>query len=188
MVRFVGAILCAVVALSVVGCGGGSDSSSTVSYRPFNFPKKPGDIGRTAEDFLKLDENGLAGPEPKPVIPDGPPPEFLVSVELIDGSNTPYAVPGDRLTIQYVGAVYGSKKKFASSWDEGKPFTFTLGSGELFESLEDGLEKIELADRRELLIPPELVTGGGRMKEIPSDATLVYVIDLLKIEDGAELK
>jgi peptidylprolyl isomerase len=182
MIRVVGAI-CILLAVGMLGCGGDSDSSSTISYRPFDVAVPPNE-GRKAEDFLKLDENGLVGREPKPIIPDQPPPEFVVPVELIDGSATPYAHPGDRVTMQYVGADYDSKEKFASSWDEGKPLTFTLGSGELIDGLEEGLERIELADRREVVIPSEFVTGGSRMKNLPPDSTLVFMVDVLKIEDG----
>lgn len=184
MIRAVG-VICAVAALSVVGCGSDSDTSSVSSYRPFNFPLAAAErTGRTAEEILEVDENGLVGQEPKVVFPKGPPPEFTASVELIDGSATPYAEPGDELTIQYVGAEYDSKKKFASSWDEGKPFTFTLGSGELLDGLEEGLEKIELADRREIVIPADLATGGSSMNGVPEDEPLVFVVEVLKINQG----
>jgi hypothetical protein len=183
MIRGVG-VVCVVLALLVAGCGGGSDSSSTTSYRPFSFPTGPGDNGRTAEDFLRLDENGLAGQEPGPITPDQPPPEFVASVERIDGAATPYARPGDRVTIQYVGVEYESKEKFASSWDEGRPFTYTQGGGELIDGLEEGLDRIELADRREVVVPAELATGGTRMKDLPPDSALIFVVEVLKIEDG----
>jgi FKBP-type peptidyl-prolyl isomerase-like protein len=184
MFRVLGAIAI-VLALAIAGCGGDSDSSTGVSYRPFSLPESPNDVGRTAKSFLKLDENGLAGREPKPLIPDQPPPEFVVFAEVIDGAQTDYAEPGDEVTIQYVGAEYDSKEKFASSWDEGKPFTFTYGEGELIDGLEEGMERIELADRREIVIPPELVTGGnGRMKGIPSGSALVFVVEVLDIKRG----
>jgi peptidylprolyl isomerase len=185
MIRGVG-VICVVLALAIVGCGGDSDSSTMFSYRPFSFPPGVGDRkGRSAEDFQELmKKNGLAGAEPKPAIPDGPPPEFVAILELIDGAATPYAEPGDEVTIQYVGARYDSKEKFASSWDEGKPLTFTLGSGELLDGLEEGLEKIELADRREIVIPAELATGGSRMKGVPENEALVFVVELLNIDQG----
>lgn len=185
MIRAVG-VICILLVLTVVGCGGGSDSSSTISYKPWSFP--PGTIGeweeRTAEEFLKPDENGLVGPELKPVIPDGPPPEFLISADLIDGYSPETASPGDRLTVQYVGYTYDTKEKFASSWDEGKPFTFTLGKGEVIEGWEEGLDRAEVSDRRELVVPPEAATGGSRMQDLPSDSTLVFVLEVLKIIEG----
>ena len=177
MIRAWGTI-CVVLALLLVGCGGGSDSSSTVKYRPFHIPVEKG--FRTA-DQLRPGKNGLMGPELKPVIPDSPPPEYLVMVDLLNGAGNP-AIPSDRLTVQYVGAVYDSGKKFASSWDEGKPFIFTLGKGEVIQGWEEGIEGMEVSDRRELVVPPELVTGGSRMKDVPKGSTLVFVIELLDLE------
>lgn len=176
-----------VLVLLLAGCGGSSDSDS-VSYRPFDLPA--GESGkrtiRYAED-LKPKANGLVGSELKPIIPDRPPPEFLVAQDLIDGIG-PMAFPGNELTVQFVGAIYDSKKKFASSWDEGKPFTFVLGNGETMQGWEEGIEGMEVSDRRELVIPAELTTGGSRMKDVPTGTTLVYVIDLLDVKKikGAE--
>jgi FKBP-type peptidyl-prolyl isomerase-like protein len=177
-----GGTICAVLVLfALAGCGGDSDSSSGISYEPFNIPVDGKREIRYAEE-LKPKANGLVGSELKPVIPDRPPPEFLVQVDFIDGIGAP-AYEGDRATVQYVGYLYDSKKKFASSWDEGKPFSFTLGKGEVIEGWEEGIEGMEVSDRRELVVPPDLATGGSRMKDIPADSTLVYVIDLLDVEE-----
>jgi len=170
--------ICAVLALFVAGCGDGSDSVATIGYRPWNLPLPDRQIRRA--EALKPSENGLVGSELKPIIPDRPPPEFLVAVDLIDGIGTP-AYEGDQVTVQYVGAVYGSKEKFASSWDEGKPFNFTLGKGEAIQGWEEGIEGMEISDRRELVVPPELVTGGTRMKALPSASALVFVVELLEV-------
>lgn len=177
--------ICIVLVLSVVGCGGGSDSSSTISYRPFSLPAWSfGDTDeRTAGSFLNPDENGLVGSEPKPIIPDRPPPEFVVAVDLIDSFSAPVADDGDQMTVQYVGFFYGSKKKFASSWDQGKPYTFILGRGEVIQGWEEGLQRMEIGDRREIVVPPEFATGGSRMKGIPPDSTLVFVVEALAIKE-----
>lgn len=167
--------------LVVAGCGGSSDSSSTITYRPFKIP-----IGmkkfRLATE-LKPKANGLVGRELKPIIPDSPPPEFFITLELIDGQSTPIADEGDQMTIQYVGVVYDTREKFASSWDEGKPFTFTLGKGELIQALEEGVARSEIGERKEVVIPPDLATGGSRMHDYPSGETLVYMVDVLDVKE-----
>ncbi|MDQ2630105.1 MAG: FKBP-type peptidyl-prolyl cis-trans isomerase [Actinomycetota bacterium] len=183
MVRGLGAI-CVLLALSVFGCGGDSDSPSTISYRPFSLPLwsvGPRDERRVGS-FLMPGKNGLVGSEPKPVIPDRPPPEFVVAVDLIDSFSPPVADDGDRVKVQYVGFLYDSKKKFVSSWDEGKPFAFTLGRGEVIEGWEEGIKRIEIGDRREIIVPPEDATDGSRM-DAPSGATLVYVVEALAIKE-----
>jgi hypothetical protein len=184
MLRLAG-VICVVLVLSVTGCGGGSDTSSTISYRPFSLPAgSVGETGeRSAKSFLKPNENGLVGSEPKAVIPDRPPPEFVVSIDLIDSFSIPVADDGELLTIQYVGYLYDSKKKFASSWDEGKPFVFTLGRGEAVPGLEEGIQRMEIGDRREIVVPPEFSGDGSRMKGFPSNSTLVFVVEALAIEE-----
>jgi peptidylprolyl isomerase len=169
------------LALLAAGCGGGSDSSSQISYEPFDLEAPHSPIRREAQ--LKPAANGLVGEETKPLIPDSPPPEFLVSQDLIDGIGH-YARKGDTVTVQYVGYLYDSKKKFASSWDEGKPFTFKLGAGEVMQGWEEGIEGMEVSDQRELVIPPDLTKGGSKMKDVPPGETLVYVLDLLKVKYG----
>ena len=171
----IGALLAALPA----GCGGGSDSSSTISYEPFDLG-----VPRTHERQevqMKPGPNGLVGPETEPVIPDRDPPEFLINQDLIDGFGRT-ARKGDTLTVQYIGYVYDSKEKFASSWDEGKPFTFTLGKGEVSPGWEEGLNLLEVSDRRELVIPPDLAVGGPP-KDAPKGQTLVYVVDLIELEE-----
>jgi hypothetical protein len=174
------AALAASLGLLIGGCGGDSDSSDTISYRPFDLVVETRE--RQPED-LKPKANGLAGPEPKPIIPDRPPPEFLFSLDLIDSFSMPVADDGDQVTVQYVGFLYESKEKFASSWDEGKPFTFTLGEGEVIQGWEEGAQRLEIGDRRELIVPPGLATGGSRMKDVPPGSTLVYVIEALDVKE-----
>jgi peptidylprolyl isomerase len=170
-----------IAALVLSSCGGGSDSSSTISYEPFDLEAPHSPIRR--EKQLKPAANGLVGAETKPIIPDKPPPEFLINQDLIDGIGR-LAREGDTATVQYVGYLYDSKKRFVSSWDEGKPFTFTLGSGEAIKGWEEGVYGMEVSDSRELIIPPDLATGGSRMKDVPQGKTLVYVIDLLDVKYG----
>lgn len=177
------AVVFALLGLSIAGCGG-SDSSVTISYEPWSLPGNGERKERSAEAFLSQpSKNGLIGPELKPVIPDLPPPEFPIAVDLIDSFSPATASPGDQVTVQYVGVEYDSEEKFASSWDEKKPFTFTIGQGEVIKGWEEGFEKAEIADRREMVIPPEFTTGGSRMRGIPKDETLVFVLDVLDIKE-----
>lgn len=168
--------------LLLPGCGGGSGSSDSVAFEPFDLGAPKSTIRRETE--MKFAANGLSGPEPKPVIPDRPPPEFLINQDLIDGIGR-LARTGDTVTVQYVGYSYESKKKFASSWDEGKPFTFTIGNGEVSQGWEEGVYGMETSDRRELVIPADLAAGGPP-KDAPTGEALVYVIELLKVEYGSE--
>jgi len=175
----IGALLLTLAALAAGGCGGGGDEVNTITYQAYDLGAGFSPIRR--ENDLEPGPNGLDGKEPKPVIPDLPPPEFMIIKDLLDGIGT-QADPGTKLTIQYVGYDYDTKKKFTSSWDEGHPTTFTLGSGEMMEGIEKGLYLAEVSDQRELVIPPDLTKPGTKMKDVPQGKTLVYVIDLLDVQ------
>jgi peptidylprolyl isomerase len=163
----------------VAGCGSGSSSDSTAEQ--FHIPVPPGHkIQR--EDEMKVAPSGLVGPEPKPIIPDSHPPQFLAIVDLLDGIGHIYE-EGEEITVQYVGYDYGTGKKFASSWDEGKPFTFTLGKGEVLSGWEEGLVGVEGGDRRELVVPPD-ETKGPFPKGIPDGATAVFLVEPLPMESA----
>lgn len=179
-------IVLALSALFLVACGGGDSTTETSVHsesNPFQIPVDNVPI-QEAKD-LKFRPNGLVGAEPKPIIPDGPPPDFLALQELIEGIGLS-AGKGDTITVQYVGYDYDTEKKFVSSWDQGKPLTFKLGAGEVIEGLDQGIEGMEVSDRREIVIPPDLAKGPQGEGEIPPNATLVYVVDLLGEKKSVE--
>jgi len=180
-------IVLAFFLLALGGCGGSSDTTETAA--------SSSDSGTAAEavqiseqevttrsvDEMTPDEGGLVGEEPKPVIPEGPPPENLVYQELIEGDGE-VAEDGDTVTIQYVGADYKTGENYDSSWGWDNPYVFTLGEGEVIKGLEQGVEGMAAGDRRELVIPPALANPSGKVSGIPEKETVVYVVDLLAVE------
>lgn len=179
-------IIAVFLAVALAACGEesstGSGTDTTASDAEVFRISTEKPIYRWAKD-MKRKPNGLSGKELKPNIPDSPPPDFLVihdSYEGIAGGRYgDIAFPGDKIEVQYVGYVYDSEKKFASSWDEGKPFVVTLGKGEAIDGWEEGLDQIEGGDRREMVIPPDLTGGGSRMSA-PED-TVFYVVEALRV-------
>jgi len=169
------------ISLLIAGCGGNDSSTGTTenASKPFIIPAPTPKIVY-ADKYLKFKPNGLFGSEPEPIIPNSPPPQDLALVDLVDGIGST-AIKGSEVTVQYVGVLYDSGKKFDSSWDQGRPFTFTLGAGEVIEGWDLGIEGMEVSDRRELVIPPDLGYGSRQVGEIPPNSTLVFVVDLLKV-------
>jgi len=181
-------VLLTILAFAVLlsGCGGGSSSTdtsggnsssadTTASLKPFRIPH--GNPKIRYEEKMRPDASGLVGEEPKPIIPNSPPPEFLALADTIEGIGN-LATPGREVTIQYVGYDYETGKKFVSSWDQGKPFTFTLGKGEVIPGWEEGLDGLEGGDRRELVLPPDL-TEGSYPPGIPKGKAVVFVVDAI---------
>ena len=75
-------------------------------------------------------------------------------------------------------------KQFDSSFDRRSPFAFTLGAGEVIKGWDQGVAGMRVGGRRRLVIPPTLGYGAGGTPDgqIPRNATLIFVVDLLKVE------
>jgi peptidylprolyl isomerase len=140
--------------LAFVACGDASSSDETEG-------------SGAAETTRKLVE-----PVVKP--PSGPPPKALVIRDIKEGAGAA-AIPGDELSVHYVG-VDRTGKEVYSSWTfrDGEALDFELGSGEYFRGWEEGLEGMKAEGRRELQIPKRL--AQDRLKP------LFYIVDLLEIK------
>jgi peptidylprolyl isomerase len=87
--------------------------------------------------------------------------------------------------MQYVGALYSDGPEFDASWDTGQPFDFTLGEGTVIAGWDQGIVGMRVGGRREMIIPPDLGYGPtGQPPDIPPDATLVFIVDLLDVKQG----
>ncbi|MDH4249040.1 MAG: FKBP-type peptidyl-prolyl cis-trans isomerase [Deltaproteobacteria bacterium] len=89
---------------------------------------------------------------------------------------------GMKVKVNYTGWVIDGKK-FDSSYDKGKPFEFVLGAGRVIKGWEEGMAGIQPGERRQLIIPPELGYGKRQMGDIPANATLVFNVEALAVED-----
>jgi peptidylprolyl isomerase len=112
--------------------------------------------------------------------PNGPAPEKLVVKDLVEGTGAT-AEPGNLVTVQYVGVDYDSGKQFDASWDNGEPFSFLLGNGEVIDGWDEGIVGMKVGGRRELIIPPDQAYGKQGSGSIGPNATLVFVVDLLSV-------
>jgi peptidylprolyl isomerase len=95
----------------------------------------------------------------------------------------PVPQAGQTVTVNYTGWLFvnGKKgKKFDSSLDNGEPFSFTLGQGQVIKGWDEGLSTMHVGGKRTLIIPPELGYGArGAGGDIPPGATLMFDVDLL---------
>jgi FKBP-type peptidyl-prolyl cis-trans isomerase len=94
------------------------------------------------------------------------------------------AKEGDRVRVHYTGWLT-TGKKFDSSVDAGRPFTFALGNGEVIRGWDEGVAGMKVGGKRQLRIPPELGYGEGGTPDgtIPANATLIFDVQLLSVQE-----
>jgi len=92
---------------------------------------------------------------------------------------------GDLLSMHYTGTLENGGLKFDSSLDRGEPFQFQIGVGQVIKGWDEGLMDMCVGEKRKLTIPPKMGYGEkGAGDKIPPGATLLFDVELLKIEDG----
>ena len=92
------------------------------------------------------------------------------------------AVAGKKVTVNYSGTLTNGTK-FDSSYDQGVPFTFNLGAGEVIKGWDLGVAGMKEGGKRKLTIPSDLGYGAaGAGGAIPPNATLIFEVELLKVE------
>lgn len=91
------------------------------------------------------------------------------------------AVSGKAVTVNYRGTLTDGTQ-FDSSYDRGTPFTFNLGAGEVIQGWDMGVKGMKIGGKRKLTIPSELGYGARAVGSIPPNSTLVFEVELLKVE------
>jgi FKBP-type peptidyl-prolyl cis-trans isomerase len=94
------------------------------------------------------------------------------------------AKEGDGVRVHYTGWLT-SGKKFDSSVDAGRPFTFVLGNGEVIKGWDEGVAGMKVGGKRQLRIPPALGYGEGGTPDgtIPPNSTLIFDVRLLSVQE-----
>ena len=175
------AVISLLPVLVLAACGGGGKGKSTASTAAA--PAATATTSATAP----AQQTGAQqlGHKPKVVLPTGPLPSKLVVKDLVTGTGAT-AQAGDTVSVHYVGVSMVNRKQFDASWDRGQPFTFPLGGGQVIPAWDQGVVGMKVNGRRELIVPPDLGYGAqGQPPAIAPNDTLVFVIDLLRVQPGS---
>jgi len=91
------------------------------------------------------------------------------------------AISGKEVVVHYTGWLTDGNK-FDSSVDQGRPFSFKLGTGSVISGWDEGVAGMKVGGKRKLIIPPALGYGrSGSPPVIPPNATLVFDVELLQV-------
>ncbi len=122
--------------------------------------------------FMSISEGQL------PASAGAPQNELVVQDETVGTGER--AEVGKTVTVNYTGR-FEDGRVFDSSVGRA-PFTFTLGAGSVIAGWDQGLQGMQVGGKRLLIIPPSLGYGAGGYGPIPGNATLIFEVELLKVE------
>ena len=92
--------------------------------------------------------------------------------------------PGDLVSVLYVGRLLNGKE-FDRDLDPNKPFVFRTDRYAVIPGWDQALELMSVGEKMLVILPSDLGYGvRGSPPTIPSGATLVFEIQLLKIHRG----
>ncbi|WEH42694.1 FKBP-type peptidyl-prolyl cis-trans isomerase [Streptomyces sp. NBC_01218] len=109
----------------------------------------------------------------------GDPPKELKTTVISEGDGAELK-NGDAIQVNYLGQAWDSTKPFDNSFDRKAPFDLTLGAGMVIQGWDKGLLGQKVGSRVQLVIPPDLGYGEQGQGDIKPNATLVFVIDVVK--------
>lgn len=118
---------------------------------------------------------------PSPPSPIGTTPSGLIYVITRHGDGRQPKV-GETVLVHYTGLLT-SGVKFDSSLDRGSPISFELGTVNIIQGWNEGIAKLHVGDQATLVIPSSLGYGARGRGPIPPDATLVFIVELVGIQE-----
>lgn len=125
----------------------------------------------------------IAPAKPTVSIPTTPPTELKVTT-LTDGSG-PKAAAGDLVRVYYVGVLSKDGTEFDSNYAKGSTFDLTVGIGSVIKGWDQGLVGVQAGGRYQLDIPAALAYGAAGQGQIPADAPLTFVVDVMAVVPAA---
>jgi peptidylprolyl isomerase len=143
------------IALVIAACERGRESGSSTTASPKAEGTMEGKSETTASGLQYVDVKPGTGPSPQ---------------------------AGQTAVVHYTGWL-ADGKKFDSSKDRGKPFSFRVGQGQVIKGWDEGVVTMKVGGTRKLIIPPNLAYGAaGAGGVIPPNATLTFEVELLDVK------
>lgn len=119
--------------------------------------------------------NTAPAPAPTP-----PKTDEKVKIEEVKAGTGPEVKVGDTLTVQYTGKLPNGTQ-FDSSVGKA-PLTFTVGKPGIIEGWNQGFLGMKQGGKRKITVPPSLGYGAQGKGDVPPNATMIFDVELLKIE------
>jgi len=123
-------------------------------------------------------------------------PEGVKKEILKEGEGYKKPKKGDEVIVHYVGTLESDGSEFDSSRSRDKPFTFSLGQGQVIQGWDVGVASMKQGELAKFTLGPDYAYGeGGSPPKIPGGATLIFEVELLSwvskddlFQDGGAIK
>ncbi|HAS80699.1 TPA: peptidylprolyl isomerase [Candidatus Nomurabacteria bacterium] len=107
-----------------------------------------------------------------------------VKITVLKEGNGEVVKSGDIVSVNYTGRLI-TGTVFDSNIDPEfghvDPLIFVIGEGRVIEGWEIGIVGMKTGEKRVLEIAPEFAYGENEIGPIPSNSTLIFEVELLKI-------
>lgn len=165
-------------AVASLGLAEGESAVLVVDVRKVYLAKANGD-----DQFVE--SRGLPtvvrAPDGRPgiIVPDAPAPEELV-VQTLKRGDGPVVTGDAPVRVNYTGVVWDTQEVFDSSWGAAP---VSLDPAGVVPGFADALEGQTVGSQVLAVLPPDQAYGDTEQGAIPAGSTLVFVIDILGIDD-----
>lgn len=105
-------------------------------------------------------------------------------VEVLRQGSGETVESGDEVVVQYTGVLWEDGEVFDSSWERGEPATFTVADGEGSQVIPGFSKAIigqQVGSQVGVVVAPEDGYGEQGSAQIPANATLFFVVDILGV-------
>ncbi|MDR3557729.1 MAG: FKBP-type peptidyl-prolyl cis-trans isomerase [Syntrophobacteraceae bacterium] len=109
-------------------------------------------------------------------------PDGLQYRVLVDGKG-PVPKANSKVLVNYRGSLLNGAL-FDSSYTRGKPTAVSVNG--VIKGWSEALRHMKTGSKWEIFVPPELAYGPRQFNSIPPESTLIFQIELIKIEKGAD--
>ncbi len=105
-----------------------------------------------------------------------------VEYETVKEGTGAVARAGKQVNVHYVGTL-DSGKKFESSRDQNKTFSYTIGTDRVIKGWDEAIPGMRIGEVRKLTVPPNAGYGAqGSDPAVPPNATLHFEVELIDVK------
>lgn len=110
-----------------------------------------------------------------------PPSAQQLNMKIIKEGTGKVAKEGDKVSVLYKGSLLDGTVFDASVNHNNQTLDFTLGEGKIIKGFEAAVIGMKEGETKQVTLTPDLAYGANKVGNIPPNSTLVFEIELVKI-------